>query len=86
MDVDWSNCPLIETDPERQHGAPVFRETRLPVSTVIGTVDAFIELEGLTEDQAIIASLACFPSTPGGADAIREVLAYRDVNEHPLAP
>jgi uncharacterized protein (DUF433 family) len=32
--VDWSRCPIVESDPQRVHGAWVFRNTRLPISIV----------------------------------------------------
>ena len=32
--VDWSQCPVVESDPQRVHAAWVFRNTRLPVSIV----------------------------------------------------
>jgi len=32
--VDWSQCPVVESDPQRVHGAWVFRNTRLPISIV----------------------------------------------------
>ena len=32
--MDWSKCPLLESDPDRVHGAWVFRGSRLPVSIV----------------------------------------------------
>lgn len=32
--VDWSQCPLVEPDPQKVHGAWVFRNTRLPISIV----------------------------------------------------
>jgi uncharacterized protein (DUF433 family) len=32
--TDWSQCPLVESDPQRVHGAWVFRGTRLPISIV----------------------------------------------------
>jgi hypothetical protein len=32
--VDWSQCPLVESDPQRVHDGWVFRGTRLPVSIV----------------------------------------------------
>jgi len=37
-----------------------------------------MEIEGLSLDEAIAETLECFPSTPGGADGIRAVLAYRE--------
>lgn len=32
--LNWSECPLLESDPEKCHGAWVFKDTRLPVSIV----------------------------------------------------
>ncbi|MBI4875342.1 MAG: DUF433 domain-containing protein [Acidobacteria bacterium] len=32
--VDWSRCPVVESEPQRVHGAWVFRNTRLPISIV----------------------------------------------------
>jgi uncharacterized protein (DUF433 family) len=32
--IDWPPCPAVESDPQRVHGAWVFRNTRLPVSIV----------------------------------------------------
>jgi uncharacterized protein (DUF433 family) len=81
---EWLGCPLIEIIPGKMSGAPVFKNTRLPVSAVVENVDAFMEMDGLTLDQAIAETLACFPSTPGGADAIRTVLAYREAHERQL--
>jgi uncharacterized protein (DUF433 family) len=82
-EMSWEDCPLIEIDPERVSGAPVFRNTRLPVSTIIENVDAYID-EGLTLDRAIAETLSSFPSTPGGADGIRAVLAWREAHETQL--
>jgi len=50
--VDWSQCPLVESDPRRVHGAWVFHGTRLPVATVFeclakdATIDDIIEWYG----------------------------------------
>lgn len=48
-------------------------------------MEALIEVDGLTEEEAIAATLECFPSTPGGVETIRAVLAYRETHEHQLA-
>jgi uncharacterized protein (DUF433 family) len=71
----WNDCPLVWADPETKHGAVVFKETRLEPETVIGAVDAYMELEGLSEDEAIEAAYKDHPTAPG-KDAIRQVLAY----------
>jgi uncharacterized protein (DUF433 family) len=33
--LDWSECPVIESDPETHSGDWVFKNTRLPVSTIL---------------------------------------------------
>ncbi len=37
--IDWSQCPLVEIDPEIQSGAPVLRGTRMPVSAIVDNAD-----------------------------------------------
>ena len=81
---DWLGCPLISSDPEIVHGEPVFKGTRLPVETITDNVDAYVELQGQSLDEAIASTLESFPDTPGGAKAIRTVLAYREIHEHQL--
>jgi uncharacterized protein (DUF433 family) len=34
-EIDWSECPLVDTNSRVQSGAPVLRGTRLPVSAVV---------------------------------------------------
>ena len=45
--LDWSQCPAVESVPDRVGGAWVFKGTRLPVATVIEN------LEDLSVDQVI---------------------------------
>jgi uncharacterized protein (DUF433 family) len=33
--IDWSQCPLVEVNPNVQSGAPVLRGTRMPVSAIV---------------------------------------------------
>ena len=37
--LDWSQCPAVESIPGKVSGAWVFRNTRLPVSTVIENLE-----------------------------------------------
>ena len=37
--LDWSQCPAVESIPGRMSGAWVFRDTRLPVATVIENLE-----------------------------------------------
>ena len=83
---EWLGCDLLEAVEGKVSGAVVFKDTRLPVDTVVENVDAFMEIDGLSEDDAVAATLECFPSVPGGADGIRAVLAYREAHERQLQP
>jgi uncharacterized protein (DUF433 family) len=56
--ADWSQCPIVESDPQRVHGVWVFRDTRLPISIVFeclargATIDDIIQwYGGVTRDQ-----------------------------------
>jgi uncharacterized protein (DUF433 family) len=58
--LDWSQCPAVESVPEKVSGAWVFRGTRMPVSVVFEnledgvTIDDLVQLyDGLTRDQVI---------------------------------
>jgi uncharacterized protein (DUF433 family) len=37
--LDWSQCPAVESIPGKVSGAWVFRDTRLPVATVIQNLE-----------------------------------------------
>ena len=61
--VDWSQCPAVESVPEKLGGAYVFRGTRMPVAAVFEnledgtTIDELLELyDGLTREhvQAVL--------------------------------
>ena len=80
----WSECPLISIDPEVVHGEPVFEGTRIPVETAIGNYYGFIEIDGLSEEQAIAEALRCFPSIPSPA-ALQTVMAFDASHEPQLA-
>ena len=45
--LDWSQCPAVESIPDKVSGAWVFKGTRLPVATVIEN------LEDLSIDEVI---------------------------------
>jgi uncharacterized protein (DUF433 family) len=50
--IDWSQCSLIEVIPGKVSGAPLLKNTRLPVEAITGNYDAFRD-EGLSPDAAI---------------------------------
>jgi len=59
-------------------GAVVFKNARRAVEIISGSVDAFVEIDGLTRGEAISETMHCHSSVPGSADNIRRVLAFRD--------
>jgi uncharacterized protein (DUF433 family) len=47
--VDWSKCPVVESDPQRVHGAWVFRNTRLPIPIVFECLAKGATIENIVE-------------------------------------
>jgi uncharacterized protein (DUF433 family) len=47
--LDWSQCPAIESVPGKVSGAWVFRGTRMPVQTVFENLEAGLSIEEITE-------------------------------------
>jgi uncharacterized protein (DUF433 family) len=72
--IDWSDCPLVEVIPGKVSGAPLLKNTRLPVEAVTGNYDAFIE-DGLASDAAIVETLDCYPEI--SVEVIKAILNYR---------
>ncbi len=56
--LDWSQCPAVESVPGRRNGAWVFKDTRMPVSTVFEnlqdmSLDELVEEFGVTREQVL---------------------------------
>jgi len=54
--LDWSQCPAVESIPGKRSGAWVFKNTRMPISTVFENIedmgiDELIEEFGVTREQ-----------------------------------
>jgi uncharacterized protein (DUF433 family) len=47
--LDWSQCPAVESSPEKVSGAWVFRGTRMPVATVFENLEAGATIEDIME-------------------------------------
>ena len=62
--IDWSECPLVEIDPQIQSGAPVLRGTRMPVAAIVDNAT-------YGESAAAIAELFEIPR-----ERVEAVLAY----------
>jgi uncharacterized protein (DUF433 family) len=72
--LDWSDCSLVEIVPGKVSGAPLLKNTRLPVEAITENYDAFRE-GGLTAEEAIAETLDCYPQA--GIEAIKAILNYR---------
>jgi len=72
--IDWSDCPWVEIIPGKVSGAPLLKNTRLPVDATTGNYDAFRD-EGLSPEAAIAETLDCYPEA--GIEAIKSILNYR---------
>jgi uncharacterized protein (DUF433 family) len=46
---DWSQCPAVESIPGKRSGAWVFKDTRMPVSTVFENVESGATIEEIME-------------------------------------
>lgn len=78
--LDWSQCPAVESVPGKRSGAWVFRNTRLPVATVIEnledlSVEEVMEQFDVTREQItavldfVAQSLRSSASEPAPVDA-----------------
>jgi uncharacterized protein (DUF433 family) len=79
QNIDWSECPLVEVIPGKVSGAPLLKNTRLPVEAITSNYDAF-RAEGLTSEAAISETLDCYPEA--GIDNIKAVLDYRSAHTY----
>lgn len=83
--LDWSQCPAVESVPGRLSGAWVFRDTRLPVATVIEnledlSVEEVMEQFDVTREQitavldfvaqSLKVSASGQPTPPGDAHSL----------------
>ena len=79
--LDWSQCPAVESIPSKVSGAWVFKDTRLPVATVLEnledlSIEEVMEQFDVTREQInavldfVAQSLkAPIPAAPTSADA-----------------
>jgi uncharacterized protein (DUF433 family) len=51
--MNWTNCPVIESDPDRHSGDWVFKDTRLPVSIVVEALSRGLTVDDLIDQYSI---------------------------------
>lgn len=47
--MDWSQCPLVESNPNIQGGAPVLRGTRMPVDAILDNFDYGVTIPEISQ-------------------------------------
>jgi uncharacterized protein (DUF433 family) len=85
--LDWSQCPAVESIPGKVSGAWVFKDTRMPVSIVFenleagATIDEIMEWFHLEREQIVtvleFAARSLDPAPPPQAPATSTVNARR---------
>jgi uncharacterized protein (DUF433 family) len=63
-DIDWSGCPIVQTNPEKMGGVPTVRAWRLAADSIVENYE-----DGVTEQE--IAEMFEVP-----IDDVRTILAY----------
>lgn len=48
-DLDWSQCPAVESIPGKASGAWVLKGTRMPVQTIFENLEAGLSVNEITE-------------------------------------
>ena len=75
VQVEWSQCPLVEVDPEIQSGAPVLRGTRLPVSAIVDNAEYGLSVAEISEQfevsQAQVEAILAYAKGHRIADIVR---------------
>ena len=84
IDNFWEGFPLVHSDPEIRGGEPVVKGSRLTPDALVENVEAFMELRGMSEPEAVRATLEQFPGVPGGAETIRQLFEYQETHIHEL--
>ncbi len=49
VQIDWSQCPLVEVNPKVQSGVPVLRGTRMPVLAIVDNFDYGVSVAEISE-------------------------------------
>ena len=75
VQIDWSQCPLVEVDPEIQSGAPVLTGTRLPVSAIVDNAEYGLSVGEISEQfevsKAQVEAILAYAKDHRIADTVR---------------
>jgi uncharacterized protein (DUF433 family) len=69
-DIDWSDCPIVETDPEKMGGVPTVRDWRLSADSIVEDHDYQVPDEEIAEMYEV------------PLEDVRTILAYAEQYRH----
>ena len=81
--MNWEGYQDVEVISGKVSGAPLLKNTRLPVAAITENYDAFLK-EGSSPEEAMFETLNCYPEV--GVERIKDVLEYRAAHERQLQP
>jgi len=55
--VDWSDCPLVERDPEKLSGVPIVKHTRVQADSIVENYESGSPVEEISENFSISESI-----------------------------
>ena len=84
--LDWSQCPAVESVPGRLSGAWVFRDTRMPVSSVFENLECGSSIEEIIEQYDVTREQiqAVLEFAARSLDAPMVPVAASKFDAHPL--
>lgn len=75
VQVNWSECPLVEVNPQIQSGAPVLAGTRLPVSAIVDNAEYGLSVAEICEQfevsEAEVESILAYAKDHRFEDSVR---------------
>ncbi len=75
VQVDWSQCSLVEVSREVQSGAPVVRGTRVPVSAIVDNAEYGLSVDEISQQfpvsQAQVKAILSYANGHRIADTVR---------------
>jgi len=65
--VDWSDCPLVERDPDKLSGVPIVKHTRVQADSIVDNYESGSPVEEICDNfrisQTIVNELLAFAAT-----------------------
>jgi uncharacterized protein (DUF433 family) len=70
--MDWSECSMVEVNPRKVSGVPVFKGTRVQADAIVENYEGGSPVEEIAENFAV------------SEDVVREILSYAAMRQRTL--